>query len=57
MYSKWTIAIIAPGVFQDVIESQERTITDLLRAVREQNEQLNNQKNKIKSLEDKVGYM
>lgn len=43
------------GVFQDVIESQERTITDLLKAVREQNEQLNYQKNKIKTLEDKVG--
>ncbi|XP_063056656.1 angiopoietin-related protein 3 [Engraulis encrasicolus] len=41
---------------RDVIDSQERTITDLLRAVREQNEQLNYQKSKIKSLEDKLNY-
>ncbi|XP_062411639.1 angiopoietin-related protein 3 [Sardina pilchardus] len=41
---------------KDVIESQERTITDLLKAVREQNEQLNYQKNKIKGLEDKFNF-
>ncbi|XP_076132176.1 angiopoietin-related protein 3 [Alosa pseudoharengus] len=41
---------------KDVIESQERTITDLLKAVREQNEQLNYQKNKIKGLEDKLNF-
>ncbi|KAL2089694.1 hypothetical protein ACEWY4_014382 [Coilia grayii] len=41
---------------RDVIDSQERTITDLLRAVREQNEQLNYQKSKIKSLEDKLNF-
>ena len=39
---------------QEVILSQERSITELLTAVREQHEQLNYQKNKIKSLEDKV---
>lgn len=36
-----------------VIETQERTITDLLKAVREQNDQLNYQRHKIKNLEDK----
>lgn len=41
-------------MLQDVIETQERTITDLLKSVKEQHEQLNYQKIKIKSLEDKV---
>lgn len=41
-------------LLQDVIETQERTITDLLKSVKEQHEQLNYQKIKIKSLEDKV---
>lgn len=41
---------------KDVIETQERTITDLLRSVKEQHDQLNYQKIKIKSLEDKVNY-
>lgn len=40
--------------FQEVIETQEKTIVDLLSAVREQHDQLNNQKIKIKTLEDKV---
>lgn len=40
--------------FQEVIESQEKTITDLLKAVREQHDQLDNQKMKIKNLEEKV---
>lgn len=39
---------------QEVIEAQERTITDLLRAVKEQHDQLDNQKTKIKILEEKV---
>lgn len=38
-----------------MIETQEKTIVELLNAVREQHEQLNNQKIKIKNLEDKVG--
>ncbi|XP_028857806.1 angiopoietin-related protein 3 [Denticeps clupeoides] len=41
---------------KDMIESQEKTITDLLKAVRGQNEQLNHQKSKIKSLEEKLVY-
>lgn len=40
--------------FQEVIVSQEKTITDLLKAVREQHDQLDNQKIKIKNLEEKV---
>ncbi|XP_045543783.1 angiopoietin-related protein 3 isoform X2 [Salmo salar] len=39
---------------KDVIEAQERTITDLLKAVREQHDQLNQQKTKIKTLEEKI---
>lgn len=39
---------------QDVIQAQERSISDLLKAVREQSEHLNDQKNKIKNLEKKV---
>ncbi|KAK6308745.1 hypothetical protein J4Q44_G00202080 [Coregonus suidteri] len=39
---------------KDVIEAQERTITDLLKAVREQHDQLNHQKTKIKTLEEKI---
>lgn len=45
---------VLTGLFQDVIEVQERTITDLLKAVREQHDQLNHQKTKIKTLEEKV---
>ncbi|XP_030630297.1 angiopoietin-related protein 3 isoform X2 [Chanos chanos] len=41
---------------KEVIHAQERSITDLLKAVREQNEQLVYQRNKIKSLEDKLSY-
>lgn len=40
--------------FQEVIEAQEKTITDLLKAVKEQHDQLDNQKTKIKNLEEKV---
>uniref|UniRef100_A0A3Q2NP49 Angiopoietin-like 3 n=1 Tax=Fundulus heteroclitus TaxID=8078 RepID=A0A3Q2NP49_FUNHE len=39
---------------KEVIEAQERTITNLLKAVKEQHDQLDHQKNKIKNLEDKV---
>ncbi|KAM3875775.1 angiopoietin-related protein 3 [Diretmus argenteus] len=42
--------------FKDVIEAQEKTITDLLKAVREQHDQLNHQKIKIKGLEEKLSY-
>lgn len=41
---------------KDVIEAQERTITNLLNAVREQHEQLDQQKVKIKHLEEKLTY-
>ncbi|KAM4629243.1 angiopoietin-related protein 3 [Polymixia lowei] len=41
---------------KEVIEAQERTITDLLKAVREQHDQLDYQKIKIKSLEEKLSY-
>lgn len=37
-----------------MIDTQEKTIVNLLNAVREQHDQLNNQKIKIKNLEDKV---
>lgn len=40
--------------FQEVIQGQEKTITNLLKAVREQHDQLDNQKMKIKNLEEKV---
>lgn len=39
---------------QEVIEAQEKTISDLLQAVKEQHDQLDNQKTKIKILEEKV---
>lgn len=39
---------------QDVIQTQEHNIRELLNAVREQSDQLNHQRVKIKSLEDKV---
>ncbi|XP_068599837.1 angiopoietin-related protein 3 [Brachionichthys hirsutus] len=41
---------------KEVIESQEKTISDLLKAVREQHDQLDNQKTKIKTLEEKINY-
>lgn len=47
---------VLTDLFQDVIEVQERTITDLLKAVREQHDQLNHQKTKIKTLEEKVHF-
>lgn len=40
--------------YQEVIEAQEKTISNLLKAVREQHDQLDNQKLKIKNLEEKV---
>lgn len=39
-----------------MIDAQEKTITDLLQAVKEQHDQLDNQKNKIKILEEKVDH-
>lgn len=39
-----------------VIESQEKTITHLVEAVKEQHEQLDNQKHKITNLEQKLSY-
>ncbi|XP_053493023.1 angiopoietin-related protein 3 [Ictalurus furcatus] len=41
---------------KDVISTQEKTIKDLLKSVKEQHEQLDSQKNKIKSLEEKISY-
>ncbi|TNN37112.1 Angiopoietin-related protein 3 [Liparis tanakae] len=41
---------------REVIESQEKTITHLLEAVKEQHEQLDNQKDKITNLEEKLSY-
>lgn len=39
---------------QEVIQAQERSISDLLKAVKDQSEHLIDQNNKIKSLENKV---
>lgn len=47
---------VSTGLFQDVIDAQESTITDLLKAVKEQHDQLNQQKTKIKTLEEKVHF-
>ncbi|XP_008286377.1 angiopoietin-related protein 3 [Stegastes partitus] len=41
---------------KDVIEAQEKTITNLLQAVKEQHDQLDHQKNKIKNLEEKLSF-
>ncbi|XP_030289882.1 angiopoietin-related protein 3 [Sparus aurata] len=41
---------------KEVIENQEKTITNLLKAVGEQHDQLDNQKLKIKNLEEKISY-
>ncbi|CAB1449298.1 unnamed protein product [Pleuronectes platessa] len=41
---------------RDVIDAQERTITNLLKAVKEQHDQLDHQKVKIKNLEEKLSY-
>ncbi|XP_041791398.1 angiopoietin-related protein 3 [Chelmon rostratus] len=41
---------------KEVIEAQEKTITNLLKAVREQHDQLDNQKIKIKNLEEKISF-
>uniref|UniRef100_A0A3B4A8B2 Fibrinogen C-terminal domain-containing protein n=1 Tax=Periophthalmus magnuspinnatus TaxID=409849 RepID=A0A3B4A8B2_9GOBI len=42
------------STLKEVIEAQEKTITSLLNAVKEQHEQLDNQKHKIKNLEEKL---
>ncbi|XP_063075744.1 angiopoietin-related protein 3-like [Engraulis encrasicolus] len=42
------------SALKEVIHTQERSITDLLNAVREQSEQLNLQRTQIKSLEKKI---
>ncbi|KAM9501001.1 angiopoietin-related protein 3-like isoform 2-T2 [Clarias gariepinus] len=42
------------SALKEVIQTQERSISDLLKVVKEQSEHLNNQKNKIKSLENKL---
>uniref|UniRef100_A0A8C6TDT9 Angiopoietin-like 3 n=1 Tax=Neogobius melanostomus TaxID=47308 RepID=A0A8C6TDT9_9GOBI len=42
------------STLKDVIEAQEKTITNLLQAVQEQHDQLDNQKLKIKNLEEKL---
>ncbi|KAL6489809.1 hypothetical protein MHYP_G00001540 [Metynnis hypsauchen] len=39
---------------KEVIQAQERSISELLKAVKEQSEHLNYQKNKIKGLENKI---
>ncbi|TKS74254.1 Angiopoietin-related protein 3 [Collichthys lucidus] len=41
---------------KEVIDAQEKTISDLLKAVGEQHDQLDNQKIKIKNLEEKISY-
>ncbi|XP_066547930.1 angiopoietin-related protein 3 [Amia ocellicauda] len=41
---------------KSVIDTQESSIAELLRAVREQHDQLDHQKNKIKELEEKLNY-
>ncbi|XP_043984253.1 angiopoietin-related protein 3 [Gambusia affinis] len=41
---------------KEVIEAQEKTITSLLKAVKEQHDQLDNQKIKIKNLEEKLSF-
>ncbi|CAG5863448.1 unnamed protein product [Menidia menidia] len=41
---------------KEVIETQEKTINNLLKAVREQHDQLDHQKVKIKNLEEKLTY-
>ncbi|KAM6921962.1 angiopoietin-related protein 3 [Xenentodon cancila] len=41
---------------KEVIEAQEKTITNLLKAVKEQHDQLDHQKSKIKNLEEKLSY-
>ncbi|XP_061681687.1 angiopoietin-related protein 3 [Syngnathoides biaculeatus] len=41
---------------KEVIESQEKTITSLMKAVQEQHAQLDHQKIKIKNMEEKLNY-
>ncbi|XP_071372491.1 angiopoietin-related protein 3-like [Centroberyx affinis] len=45
--------VVEINALKDVIHSQEQSITELLRAVREQSDQLNHQRIKIKLLEEK----
>uniref|UniRef100_A0A4W4FD93 Fibrinogen C-terminal domain-containing protein n=1 Tax=Electrophorus electricus TaxID=8005 RepID=A0A4W4FD93_ELEEL len=42
------------SALKEVIQAQERSIAELLKAMKEQREHLNYQKNKIKSLENKI---
>ncbi|KPP71676.1 angiopoietin-related protein 3 precursor-like [Scleropages formosus] len=42
---------------KDVIDAQEKSIIDLLKAMKEQHEQLNHQKIKLKILEEKVEHL
>ncbi|MCI4377742.1 hypothetical protein PGIGA_G00207410 [Pangasianodon gigas] len=42
------------SALKEVIQAQERSISDLLKAVKEQSEHLNDQRNKIKGLENKL---
>ncbi|XP_048020227.1 angiopoietin-related protein 3-like [Megalobrama amblycephala] len=42
------------STLKEIIQTQEKSITDLLKAVNEQSEQLNNQRTKIKGLENKL---
>ncbi|KAF3690661.1 Angiopoietin-related protein 3 Angiopoietin-like protein 3 ANGPTL3(17-224) Precursor [Channa argus] len=41
---------------KEVIEAQDKTITNLLKAVKDQHDQLDYQKTKIKNLEEKLSY-
>ncbi|XP_041862891.1 angiopoietin-related protein 3 [Melanotaenia boesemani] len=41
---------------KEVIDAQEKTITNLLKAVKEQHDQLDHQKSKIKNLEEKLSF-
>ncbi|XP_067310306.1 angiopoietin-related protein 3-like isoform X2 [Pseudorasbora parva] len=42
------------SALREIIQTQEKSISDLLKAVKEQREQLNNQRTKIKGLENKL---
>ncbi|KAL6108272.1 angptl3 [Pungitius sinensis] len=48
--------LVEISTLKEVIESQEKTITNLLEAVKEQHDQLDNQKTKIINLEEKLSY-
>lgn len=51
-----TVDSVLRWVPQDVIVVQEKCISDLLKAVKEQHEQLSQQKIKIKIMEEKVPH-